>query len=90
MIKWQKPVRKCSGCKLNLGDRCAVFENPRDKWRRGRCSGYNDPELIKKWSEEQAKHLPKETKEKRKMIAKKRRTEEHHQGKPKTSKLISH
>lgn len=90
MIKWQKPVRKCSGCKLNLGDRCAIFESPRDKWRRGRCSGYNNPKLIKKYEEEQAKHPPKETKEKRKKVAKERSTIEHHQGKTKTSRLISH
>lgn len=90
MIKWLKPVRKCSDCQLNLGDRCAIFESPRDKWHHGRCSGYNNPELIKKFEEEQAKHPPKETKEKRKMVAKKRGTIEHRQGKAKTVRQSTH
>ncbi len=90
MIKWQKPVRKCNDCKLNLGGRCAIYESPRDKWHHGRCSGFNNAELIKKFEEELAKHPPKETKEKRKMVAKERGTEEHHQGKTKTAKQSTH
>lgn len=90
MMKWQKPVRKCHDCKLNLGDRCAIFENPRDKWHRGRCSGYNNPELIKTYEEEQAKHPPNETKKKRKLTAKERNTVEHHQGKSNTVRPTSH
>lgn len=80
-IKWQKPVRKCNDCELNLGDRCAFFESPRDKWHGGRCSAYNNPEWIRKFEEERAKHPPKESKEKRKLSARERGTEEHHQGK---------
>lgn len=90
MMKWQKPVRKCNDCKLNLGDRCAIFENPRDKWHHGRCSGHNNPEVIKKYEEDLAKHPPKETKEKRKIVAKKRGTTEHHQGKIQSAKQNAH
>lgn len=81
MIKWERPVRKCSGCKLNLGERCAVFPSPREKWRHGMCPGYNNEEMIKKYQEELRKHPPKKEREHRKEIAKSRHTVEHQQGK---------
>ncbi|HHT9132151.1 MAG TPA: hypothetical protein ACFYED_06670 [Candidatus Tripitaka californicus] len=89
MEKWLKPVRKCSGCKLNLGERCAVFPSPREKWRHGLCSGYNNVELINKYQEEIAKHPPKVDKVQRKKVAGSRGTVEHHQGKSKVSTLRS-
>lgn len=75
-----KPVRKCNDCKLNLGDRCAVYDNPHDKWHNAKCSGYNNPELIEKHKEEVKKDAHKIHEENRKVGAKVRRTEEHHQG----------
>lgn len=77
-----KPVRKCHDCKLNLGDRCAVYDNPHDKWHNAKCSGYNNPELIKKHNEELKKYKDKHKipDENRKIGAKARQTEEHHQG----------
>ena len=75
-----KPVRKCHGCKLNLGDRCAVYDNPHDRWHNSKCSGYNNPELIKKYQEEIEKYTHKIQEENRKIGAKARHTEEHHQG----------
>lgn len=89
MEKWLKPVRKCSGCKLNLVERCAVFPNPREKWRHGLCSGYNNEELIKKYQKEIAKHPPKEAELERKKVAESRHTVEHQQGKSKVSNLRS-
>ncbi len=89
MEKWLKPVRKCSGCKLNLGERCAVYPNPREKWRHGLCPGYNNEELIKKYQEELTKHPPKEDKVHRQKVAVARGTVEHQQGKSKVSTLRS-
>lgn len=31
----QKPVRKCHGCPMNLGDHCWVYQYPRGQWRSG-------------------------------------------------------
>lgn len=75
-----KPARKCHGCILNLGDHCAVYEDPHDKWHHSKCSSYNDKELYNKYLENLKKHPPKEAKEHRKESAKNHNTEEHHQG----------
>ncbi|MGR3311193.1 MAG: hypothetical protein ACUZ77_10520 [Candidatus Brocadiales bacterium] len=75
-----KPVRKCHGCKLNLGDSCAVYDSPHNKWHNSKCSGYNNPELIKKHQEEIEKLAHKIQDENRKIGAKARQNEEHHQG----------
>ena len=41
-----KPVRKCHGCPLNLGDRCWGYAFPRTQWRRKRgCPGFADESL---------------------------------------------
>ena len=76
-----KPVRKCHGCILNLGEHCAVYEDPHERWHHSKCSSYNDKELYNKYIENLKKHPPKEDKERRKEDAKIRHTEEHHQGK---------
>lgn len=42
----QKPVRKCHGCPLNLGQHCWVFQYPRGQWRGGRqCRLRGDAEV---------------------------------------------
>ncbi len=75
-----KTVRKCCGCILNLGNRCAIYEKPHERWHHSRCSSYNYKELYNKYLENLRKHLPNEAKERRKEIAKLRYTREHYQG----------
>jgi len=78
--KTRKPVRKCHDCKLNLGDRCGVFENPHEQWKHGNCHGFGNDELCRQYAEEQAKHPPDEGKEKRRELAKEAKSETHHSG----------
>jgi len=47
-----KPVKKCRGCALNLGKRCAVFEHPVLKWKK-KCEGFNNPVLIARYEKVQ-------------------------------------
>lgn len=75
-----KPVRKCYGCILNIGENCVVYEEPHDKWRNSKCTSYNDQELYRKYLEDKEKHTEKKTKKQRKDIAKQHNTEERHQG----------
>jgi hypothetical protein len=75
-----KTVRKCYGCILNLGDHCAIYEDPHGKWHRSRCTSYNDKELYNKYLSNLEKHSSKEAKKRRREIAKHAHTEEHHQG----------
>ena len=76
-----KTVRKCHGCILNLGDHCAVYEEPQQKWHQSKCSHYNDRDLYNKYLEDLEKHPPNESKELRKETAKRRHTGgEHRQG----------
>ncbi len=49
--KSPKPVKSCEGCALNRGDRCAAFPYPVQQWARGDCEGYNDEELIAKYTD---------------------------------------
>ncbi len=51
MNKNGKPVRKCNGCILNLGERCAVYVVPHDRWYYSMCLHYNDKELYNKYLE---------------------------------------
>ena len=41
-----KPVRECSGCGLNLGKQCGIFDHPVLKWKNRKCEGYNNPAFI--------------------------------------------
>ncbi|MBS1259398.1 MAG: hypothetical protein MAG551_02468 [Candidatus Scalindua arabica] len=75
-----KPVRKCHGCILNIGERCAIFDEPHDKWHNSKCSSYNDKELYRKYLEDLEKHPQSDAKIQRKEKAKLHNTEEHHQG----------
>ena len=50
-----KPVRKCHGCLLNLGDHCWHYRYPRGQWRHGRtCSARDNTDLhaqFREWQE---------------------------------------
>ncbi len=80
MNKKGKPARKCHGCILNIGERCAIYEEPHDKWHNSKCTSYNDQELYRKYLEDVEKHTQKNEKKQRMEGAKKHKTEEHHQG----------
>lgn len=45
----RKPIKPCEGCRLNLGERCAAFLYPTEKWTHHDCDGYNDEALIEKY-----------------------------------------
>lgn len=53
-----KPVRKCYGCLLNLGDRCWAYRYPRGQWRGSkRCRARDDAamhERFRVWQNEPA------------------------------------
>ena len=80
MHKKGKPVRKCHGCILNIGDSCAIYEEPHDKWQHSKCTSYNDQELYRKYKEGLEKYPEDDAKKQRREAAKKHKTEEHHQG----------
>ena len=66
-----KPVRKCHGCGLNLGDHCGVFENPHLMWERhATCPGYKNEKLLAKHLAADAKRQADLRKEKRRLVAK--------------------
>ncbi len=80
MHKSPKPVRKCHGCKLNLGDRCGVFPDPHKQWHPGKCGGHGDEELYQRYLEDQEKHPPDSRKQERRRRARLAKTEPHHDG----------
>jgi len=80
MHKKGKPVRKCYGCILNIGDSCAIYEEPHDKWHHSKCTSYNDQELYSKYKEDLEKRAEDDAKKQRREAAKIHNTEEHHQG----------
>jgi hypothetical protein len=46
MKRHLKPVRKCHGCLLNLGDHCWIYQYPRGQWRAWHhCRGREDVNL---------------------------------------------
>ncbi len=73
-------VRKCHGCILNLGDHCAIYEDPHERWQHSKCSSFNDKVLYNKYLENLEKHPLNKPKEQRKATAKLRHTGEHRQG----------
>ena len=79
MKRSRKPIGKCTGCELNLRDHCAVFEWPRDQWAKGKCKGYNDPELIAQHKAE-TEGRPVTPRERRQAAFKLKKTEPHWQG----------
>ncbi len=46
-----KPILKCRGCILNLGERCAVYVDPHKRWYHSRCLHYNDKEFYNEYIE---------------------------------------
>ena len=76
-----KPVRKCHGCGLNFGDHCGVFESPHLIWQRHAvCPGYKNEKMLADYLIAQAKKQADLRKEKRREVAKLRRSETHHAG----------
>ena len=75
-----KPVHKCHACGLNLGDRCAVYPVPRDKWRRKDCPGFGNEKMLWEYQQEQAKLQADTSRGKRRAKAKERSSEPHWQG----------
>jgi hypothetical protein len=75
-----KPVRKCHGCGLNLGRRCAVHPEPRAMWHHRTCPGFGNEEMRLRFEAEQSKHLPDYSKERRRDAARRRDSEPHWQG----------
>ena len=80
MHKSPKPVRKCHGCKLNLGDHCGVFPNPHKQWQAVKCKGYKNDELYRQYLDDQARRPPDDSKELRQKSARLAKTEPHHDG----------
>jgi hypothetical protein len=75
-----KPVRKCHDCGLNLGDRCAVFDVPRERWHHRPCMGYKNEEMLRQYQEHLARHPANRRKELRREVARQRASEPHYQG----------
>jgi hypothetical protein len=46
-----KPILKCRGCILNLGELCAVYVDPHKRWHPSRCLHYNDKEPYNEYLE---------------------------------------
>ena len=80
MKRTSKPVRNCHGCGLNLGDHCALYDSPHEMWRRRKCPGFGNEELLREYEENQARHEERQAKQKRREVARERDTEDHHQG----------
>ncbi len=75
-----KPARKCHGCILNLGDHCAIYPEPHDKWHHSRCSSHNDRGLYNEYLEYTSKHPENNAKKVRRNTARTHNTMEHHHG----------
>jgi hypothetical protein len=73
--KSSKPIRKCHGCKLNLGETCGVFPNPREQWNNKTCHGFGNEKMYQEYIENKAKHPPDSAKEKRRESARFEKTE---------------
>ncbi len=75
-----KPIRKCHDCGLNTGDRCGVYDIPRDMWHHHACPGYKNEEMLSQYEAEQAKHPADRSKQMRCEVAKQKASEPHWQG----------
>lgn len=75
-----KPVRKCYGCGLNLGDTCGKYASPHSMWHHRRCPGHGNEQMLQEYLDTQEKHPPNRAKSKRRVEARRARTEDHHQG----------
>ena len=75
-----KPVRKCHRCPLNLGKTCGIFASPHHQWEKGRCPGFMNEELLKRYLEDLARHPLDESKVARQMRALQTRSTPHWSG----------
>jgi hypothetical protein len=81
MHRSAKPVRKCHMCGLNLRDHCGVFKDPREMWEKHVvCPGYKNEKLLAEYLASQARKQIDAKKERRREIAKLRRTVTHVEG----------
>jgi len=81
MHRSEKPVRKCHGCGLSFRDHCGVYDNPRDQWRNHRrCPGYMNEKMLAEYEAHKIGRQHNQRKEKRKVVARKRKSEPHHDG----------
>lgn len=75
-----KPVRKCHGCPLNLGKSCGAFSSPHDQWAKGKCPGYMNEDLYRRYVEDIARRPADMAKEERRERARQARSMPHLDG----------
>jgi len=80
MKRNRKPVRKCHGCGLNLGDHCGVFPNPHDMWHNRSCPGFQNEAMLQEYDAQHDRDICHEERTQRQKWGKLARTEPHHQG----------
>ena len=74
------PIGKCKGCGLNFRTYCGIFDNPMEMWKKGKCSGFMNQDLLKEYLAERETPSAQTPKLIRREVAKKKATEPHHQG----------
>jgi len=81
MHRTHKPVRKCHGCPLNLGPRCAIYECPHDQWHdRAKCPDYMNEALAEELDQRVATTTPDHASVDRRSTMKLTKTVPHYQG----------
>ena len=80
MKRNRKPVRKCHGCGLNLGDHCGVFPNPHDMWHNRSCPGFQNEAMLQEFDAQTKGDVASAERIDRRLAGKRARTEPHHQG----------
>ncbi len=80
MKRNRKPVRKCHGCGLNLGDHCGIYASPHDMWHNRSCPGLNNETMLEEFAAQTEKEGAHEERANRRRVGKETRTESHHQG----------
>ena len=75
-----RPIRKCHGCGLNLGDHCGIYAAPKETWHNHPCPGYKNEAMLADYRLGQGKRSSDAAKEKRREVAKQRSSEPHWQG----------
>lgn len=78
MMQHGKPVRRCHGCGLNLGEHCGVYAAPRDMWHHRICPGYRNADMLRAYQEDLARHRESPRKLKRRVAARERATTPHY------------
>ena len=82
MHRTPKPVRKCHGCPLNLGPRCAVYESPHEQWHsRDKCPGYMNDAMLREYEARMAHPKSDHGRSDRRQKMKIAQTEVHYSGK---------